>query len=325
MFKLKDKPDMAARLHASLVKLATDPRTGKADAMKVIQYLAGVMVETYMVFDKPDEAMQSSLTRLTYMLNSPPVDGALAPDILPPPHIIDRETEIGRQAARDLFEDWMECAFEFHELLLVVVHNTLISWEQNGQMRGETLRLLVECVMHAMAFEISAQELCDIVIDKKVAQENWSLMDCIAALSATAGHKLALSISAEYCQVFKGRDLPENLDCVVHVMTQEAVRLGVPAGSDWRMGLAANDVPASAPYELIRGVEDYCDLFFDQIYLHSLYEQAVACAKAAGRMLAVAAGGEVPELEPVIAKPLAMAAITETYKSICQQQNIASY
>jgi hypothetical protein len=34
-------------------------------------------------------------------------------------------------------------------------------------------------------------------------------------------------------------------------------------------------------------------------------------------MLAVAAGGEVPELEPAIAKPVAMMAMTETYKSVC--------
>ena len=34
-------------------------------------------------------------------------------------------------------------------------------------------------------------------------------------------------------------------------------------------------------------------------------------------MLAVACGGEKPDLEPAIAKPLSMAALTETYKSAC--------
>jgi hypothetical protein len=46
-----------------------------------------------------------------------------------------------------------------------------------------------------------------------------------------------------------------------------------------------------------------------------LREQAVACAKAAGRMIAVASVGDEPDIAPVIAKPLAMAAITETYKT----------
>ncbi|MCM2344883.1 MAG: hypothetical protein NDJ24_10025, partial [Alphaproteobacteria bacterium] len=54
---------------------------------------------------------------------------------------------------------------------------------------------------------------------------------------------------------------------------------------------------------------------FRIIGMMDLMDQAVACAKAAGRMLAVAAGGDAPELEPVIAKPLAMAAMTETFRS----------
>jgi hypothetical protein len=41
-------------------------------------------------------------------------------------------------------------------------------------------------------------------------------------------------------------------------------------------------------------------------------------------MLAVASGGEMPELEPAIAKPLAMSAITETYKSVCMDQDLVS-
>ena len=54
--------------------------------------------------------------------------------------------------------------------------------------------------------------------------------------------------------------------------------------------------------------------------MEELEDQAVACAKAAGRMLAVTSGGEMPEIEPAIAKPLAMAAITDTYKSVCMDK-----
>ena len=108
---------------------------------------------------------------------------------------------------------------------------------------------------------------------------------------------------------------PTELDNLIFVMTQEAARLGVPAGSDWRLGLAANDCPLNPPVELLNGIEPYCQLFFSAIPMPDLKEQAVACAKAAGRMLAVAAVGDSPEITPVIAKPLAMAAITETYKT----------
>ena len=69
-------------------------------------------------------------------------------------------------------------------------------------------------------------------------------------------------------------------------------------------------------------LEPDCKLFFKIADMHDLLDQSVSCAKAAGRMLAVAAGGESPELEPVIAKPLAIAAMTDTYKSVCMQDAV---
>lgn len=323
MFALTNKPDMGARLYSGLIQLATDPARG-TDAMKVIQHVAGVLVETYLLFEEPDEAMAASFDKLAGMLGCEPLQGFVTRDALPPAHIMDYETERGRMAARLFFEEWLDCEFEFHALILTIVHNILVSWEEDGQTRAESFRLLIECVKRCMAFEIAAQELCDVVIEKKVASEGWSLGDCIASLSAVAGRRLALSLNTESCAVFSGADIPENLDRVANVMTQEAVRLGVPAGTDWRFGLAANDVPVSAPVDLIIGIEPYCKSFFEAIKLISQYDQCVSCAKAAGRMVAVAAGGEIPEMEPAIAKPLAMAAITETYKSVCLQHQSVS-
>jgi hypothetical protein len=324
MFALTNKPEMGARLYSGLIAQATCPERG-TDSMTLIQHMAGVLVETYLVFDEPDEAMEVSFRQLSNMLGCKPMGGVLASTALPPAHILDCETERGRLAARTFFEEWMDCAFEFHNLILVIVHNILVSWESDGQSRAESLRLLLECTQKAMAFELAAQELCDVVIDRKVSHENWGLADCIASLSAVAGRRLALSLNSNSCMIFRGSNLPENLDKVVFVMTQEAVRLGVPAGSDWRFGLAANDVPVNAPLNLIFGIEPYCTSFFEAMNIRNQYEQAVCCAKAAGRMLAVAAGGQIPELEPAIAKPLAMAAITETYKSVCMEQSVASF
>ncbi|MCB1721563.1 MAG: hypothetical protein H6860_04420 [Rhodospirillales bacterium] len=323
MFALTNKPDMGARLYSGLIRMATDPSRG-TDGMKLIQHIAGVLVETYLVFDEPDKAMEASLQELSGMMGCRPAAGALGQGVLPPANIIDLETEKGRAAARAFFEEWLDCAFEFHKLMLVIVHNILISWEAEGLPRAESLRLLIECVHKAMGFELAAQELCDVVIDRKVASEGWGLGDCIASLSAVAGRRLALSLNTDACMIFRGCNLPDNLDHVVFVMTQEAVRLGVPAGTDWRFGLAANDVPVNAPLDLIFGIEPYCQSFFNAINMNCQYDQSVSCAKAAGRMLAVAAGGEVPEMEPAIAKPLAMAAMTETYKSVCMEHEIVS-
>jgi hypothetical protein len=323
MFALTNKPEMAARLYASIIKLASDPVRG-TDLMKVMQHMAGVLVETCLVFEHPDQSLQGSFQKLARLLNAEMYDTAIVSGSLPPAHVIDFETERGREVAREYFEEWLDCEFEFHSLLLVVIHNMIVSWEQEGINRGESFRVLVECAQRCLAFEIAAQELCDIMIEDKIGKAGWHLGECVAALSAVAGRRLALSLNSDSCSIFRGCDLPENLDRVVYVMTQEAVRLGVPPGSDWRFGLAANDMPANAPYELIKAVEPYCVSFFRAIKLHSLYDQSVSCAKAAGRMLAVAAGGEAPGIEPAIAKPLAMAAITETYKSVCMDYTAIS-
>lgn len=307
---------MGARFYSALMKLASCPKQGM-DSMKVIQYMAGVLVETYLVFEEPSETMEGSFAKLSESLKCEPYEDDLWDHALPPAHIVDSETERGRTAARIFFEDWMDCEFEFHGLVLDMVHNVLVSWELEGTPREESLRLLIDCTKMAMAFEISAQELCDVAIDHHVAQKGWTLSDCIGALSAVAGRRLAISLNSNACMIFKGCDIPDNLDRIVYVMTKEAVRLGVPAGGDWRFGLAANDMPINAPTELIEGMEPICHSFFDAINLENSFVQAVACAKAAGRMIAVASGGELPEIEPAIAKPLAMCAMTESYKYVC--------
>lgn len=315
MFALTNKPDMGARLYSGLIELATDGDRG-TDIMKVIQHMAGVLTETYLVFDNPDEAMVASFDKLAALMGCDPAPGVLAVDALPPADTIDYETERGRRAARQFFEEWLDCEYEFHDLILVIIHNMLTHWETDGLARAESFRLLTECTRRCLGYEIAAQELCDIVLDRKVAIQSWSLSDCITALSAVAGRRVALAIDAAD-GAFSGASIPEHLDRVARVMTQEAVRLGVPAGSDWRFGLPANDVPSSAPTDLIIGIEPYCRSFFRAIRLECPFEQAVSCAKAAGRMVAVASGGELPQLEPAIAKPLAMAAMTETYRSVC--------
>lgn len=322
---------MGARLYAGIIELATENSMSsegdalcRTDVMQVIQHISGILVETYFIFENPDEAMEASFEKLSNLLGCEPFDGPLPQHAIPPAHIIDYEVERGRNIARTFFEEWLDCLFEFHDLLIAIIHNIIVAWEDDGQSREESLRLLIETTLCGMAFEISAQELCDVVIDKNVAQRGWTLGDCIASLSAVAGRRLAGSLDNDTCDIFSGTDIPDNLDGVVYVMTKEAIRLGVPAGSDWRLGLAANDVPVNAPIELIQGIEPYCQSFFNAINLHGPYEQAVACAKAAGRMLAVAAGGTAPEIEPAIAKPLAMAAMTETYKSVCLEHSFAT-
>lgn len=321
MDTISKAPDLAAPLYKSLMRFAT-MRDGKTDVTKVLLLLSGVMVETALVFDKPENAAQSMLERLSQTLQTPPNAGRLGYKALPPSAQIDQDIEKGRTIGRQLFEDWFECSFEFNRVLTIIIHDIFMAWENDGHKRADMLRLLSECVYRGMAYEIAAQELCDMIVERKIGISSWSLNESISALSAVAGQKLALS--GQSCQFYGAYSILDDLDNMVYTMTQEAVRLGVPAGSDWRFGLAANDVPTSAPYSLIEALTPACDDFFAAICMENLEDQAVACAKAAGRMLAVTSGGEMPEIEPAIAKPLAMAAITDTYKSVCMDKQVAA-
>lgn len=309
---LIDKTGFAAHIHKCLLNQASRA-DGHTDGMRLIQLLAGVTVETLLLFDEPDRGLEATYARLAQMLSCEPAVGVLGQNTLPPAYMIESETEIGRGLARRLFEDWLNCAYDFHDLLMTVVQGMIVQLEEFGMPRSETFRLFIECTNRCMGYEIAAQELCDIVIEEKIGGEGWSLADSVSGLSAVAGRCLALGHNRG--PAFNPAAYIDRLDQVSYVMTQEAVRLGIPAGSDWRFGLAANDCPANAPYDLIVSLEPSARGFFRIIGMMDLMDQAVACAKAAGRMLAVAAGGDAPELEPVIAKPLAMAAMTETYRS----------
>lgn len=321
MQNLSEKTEVASRLHMSIMNIATKPEKG-LDVMVVIQLLSGILVESAFFFERPDESLDAAFDKLSLMLDAEPWEGDLPDWAMPPPHILDLNTERGRELARQAIESWHDCEFSYVDFILFLVQNFITSWEDEGIPREEAFRLLVEGSLRCMAFEVAAQELCDLVIERKIGFEGWSLADGIGALSAAAGQRLACALGilpgAELN--FGAYDFPQHLDNVVYVMTQEAVRLGIPAGSDWRLGLAANDCPADAPEHLIQAVEPMCLSFFRALNMMSEEDQAVSLAKAAGRMLAVAAGGDMPEMAPEIAKPLAMAAMTETYKSLSVQQ-----
>lgn len=320
MVQNDDIPARAALVIQSLLCHASEDDRG-LNIMNVIHMMAGIAVETALLFEKPDEALQVCLQDVCSAVASDPELGDLDMQTLPPAHTIDAETEKGRRAARILFEDCLHCEYAFQTMITDIFAHMILRFEPDdyhgAQTRAETLRLLIETSLRCMAFEVSAQELCDLVIDTKIGLDGWRVQDCVAGLSALSGVRLGLSTNPDFCMIFDGADIPTHLDDLSYVMTAEAVRLGVPAGSSWRFGLPANDMPADPPYELIEALEPLCTGFFNVINLECEYDQAVGLAKAAGRMLAVAAAGKDPDIEPAIAKPLAMSAFTESYKSVC--------
>ena len=325
MFLYGEKAAFAGQMYDSLLQKAAIGNE-EIDGMRLLQQLSGIMVETLMLFDEPDDGITVTYHKLAELLSCEPKSCLLGRSVLPPAYVMDVEVEQGRHLAKSLFEDWLNCAYDFHDLILFSVHHLIIRMEASGQPRADVFRLFIEITNRAMAFEFAAQELCDIVLDASVdgikgedsSGGKWTLSQCVSALGATAGRNLALSMPE--CEIFNGPLFPEKLDQVACVMTQEATRLGVPVGSDWRFGLAANDFVTSAPYDLIMTLEPSCQKLFELLGLRDLMEQAVCVSKATGRMLAITSSGADPMIDPVIAKPLAMGAMTDTYKTVCREK-----
>ncbi|MFA7275723.1 MAG: hypothetical protein WC043_02850 [Pseudobdellovibrionaceae bacterium] len=311
-----EKVEVAQLLQESLSKMANMDGRG-TDIRLMLQVMGGLLTETAFFFEEPDETLQACFTKISAVLGCDAYEGEMPIWLELDPVQIDLYTERGRELARMAMEDWADCEFAFVDMIVMMAHHIMVAWEEEGIPRSETFRLLIEYATRCMCFEIAAQELCDVLIEKKMGRDGWTLGDCLGGLSGAAGWRLAklnlLQKKLPKEQAFKPSGI--DLDYLVTTMTTEAARMGVPAGADWRFGMAANDCPANPPIELLNGVEPYAQLFFSAVPMRDMKDQAVACAKAAGRMLAVLATGDNPEIAPVIAKPLAMMAITETYNA----------
>lgn len=178
------KADVALRIHTSIQALAEEPEMG-TDAMKVLMLYAGMMVECAFLFDNCEEALEGAFEKLAGFLECEPYDGDLGEKALPPSAIIDFDTEQGRAMTREFFEDWLDCPYEFQDMVLFLIQQSLARWEMFGQPRAETFRLLVEATYKAMSFELAAQELCDAVIEQRIGTSQWKLSDSVAALAGS--------------------------------------------------------------------------------------------------------------------------------------------
>jgi hypothetical protein len=310
-----EKSDLVAFIHSHMNKVLEV--TSSSESPKIMDYilvLSGFYVEACFLFEKPDETMQAGFSKMFNILRAEPYDGSMAKWVLPHARNTDQFSEQGRALSRFVLDEWQECEFSYFDFVLWVLQSYLTAWENEDIPREESLRMFIELSTRCMAYEIAAQELCDLVIETKIGTKEWSLADGVCGLSAYAGHSFAhCDDDATHC-VFEGAD--EQFETIISVMTQEASRMGVPAGSSWYLGMAANDCPADPPTELIEQIKPMCDSFFAALSMMGVEEQAVSCAKAAGRMLAVVASGDTPDLPHDIAKPLAMAALTESYRGL---------
>lgn len=313
-------PDLShiqEEMNELLCDYARDDVRDGVNALRLLMALSGVLVETAFLFEQPDESLDGLIRKLSRRLLTVPSTHLLDTDFLPAAYVLDEMSELGRDVTRHAMKREIDEPHAFADLVIDVVHHNILMIETIDIPRHESFRILCEFATRAMVLEVAAQELCDVLLELKIGGENWTMADCIGSLSGLSGYKVAVWYqNTSGMTGVRERAQMKTFNQVVDVMTREAVRYGIPGGTDWRFGLPANDVPANPPSTLISGVLPFCESFFKTVRAFEPIFQATACAKAAGRMLAVASGGELPEIAPAISKPLAIAAMTESYRSI---------
>lgn len=298
------------------------------DTLRALQVLAGMVLELSLLADSPEDARKRILVEHPHWsadLPNPLKDEEsfrlCAADSL------DALGEYGRALSGKIAQEWDLSIEEIFRATVFVLRQSLSLWAEDGHCPKQSFRIFLNCLDRLSIYERAAQDLCDLAIDTGIGQNGWSLSDCLTGLSAMAGRRLALASIPDKNPMYPvgyGENTGNNVTLLVCVVTREAVRHGVPGIKNWRGGIVANDCDVKAPWRLIAELETPCRDFFESVKLDNLHDQAVACAKAAGRMLAVAAGGELPEMEPTVASPLTLSALAGMYDDVLPERSIVS-
>jgi hypothetical protein len=171
---------------------------------------------------------------------------------------------------------------------------------------------MADSLRTAVRYELGAHGICDRSIEVKIAGQRWTIADCILGLSALAGsHQARLMMDAG---IAHGASLEKALNDLMRVMMEEAVRHGVPEEVNLLHGIPANDTKTVIHADLLRSMEPLALTVLEEMHMLDRTNQAIALAKAAGRMVAVAASGENPDIEHVVARPLALCAMMGAFR-----------
>ena len=104
MFLYGEKAAFAGQMYDSLLQKAAIGNE-EIDGMRLLQQLSGIMVETLMLFDEPDDGITVTYHKLAELLSCEPKSCLLGRSVLPPAYVMDVEVEQGRHLAKSLFED----------------------------------------------------------------------------------------------------------------------------------------------------------------------------------------------------------------------------
>ncbi len=222
--------------------------------------------------------------------------------------ILDKDTELGRSLVRCHLDDTPETSF-------MMLRNIRASLTTSIQDKQEFWNRLHDMALVTLVSEQLIHHLCDQVIDVCIGADAWTLGDCVQAMGALSGQYHAKVIEMEGLGVSKSAVIEHDFDYMINTAMNEAMRLGMPDTAGMYTMLAANDMQHYVPYHKADAINLIAQPLFQIFSIYDSDLRSMMIAKATGRMMAVAAAGDNPDMDVCVVTPLALSSMQGSYIS----------
>jgi len=304
--------DSAGSLHKQIDSFCRDDE-GFYDDDRLVRIYAGVIAECLLDYDDWKEGINEYFEIDRSVAQSLDTFRWAQGDYDVRSFILDKDTELGRSLVRAHLDETPETSF----LMLRNIRASLWSMVQDKQ---EFISRLYDMAMVTLVSEQCIHHLCDQIIDVCIGSEGWTLGDCVQAMGALSGQYHAKVIEMEGLGVSKKAVIHHDFDYMVHTAINEAMRLGMPDTAGPHSMLAANDTQTYIPYQK----SDELDVLAQPLFrIFSIYDsdlRSMLIAKATGRMMAVAAAGDNPDMDVCVVTPLVLSSMQGSYISSLNRQ-----
>ncbi len=300
--------ESAGSLHKKIASLCQDDK-GFHDNSRLVRLYAGAIAECLLDYDDWKEGLDNYFAMEKTIAEGLDTAQWQANDYAIRSFILDKDMELGRSVVRAYLDDLPETSF----LMLRNIRASLLS--MIPQKQTDFWNRLYDMTLVALVSEQFLHHICDQVIDICIGGEGWTLGDCVQSMAALSGKYHAKVIEIYNLGVSKKAVIEHDFDYMINTMMNEAMRLGMPDTAGLYTMLAANDVQPFIPYAKADAINIIADPIFKIFHILDSDLRSMMLAKATGRMMAVAAAGERPDMDVCVVTPLALSSMQGSYIS----------
>lgn len=299
--------ESSGSLHKQIAGLCQDER-GYHDNARLVRLYAGAIAECLLDYEDWKEGLDEYFGIRKSLSESMDTHQWLDHHYAVRSFVLDKDLELGRSVVRAYLDDMPETSF----LMLRNIRASLLSMIPRD---NEFWSRIYDMTMVCLVTEQFLHTLCDQMIDICIGGEGWTLGDCIQSLAALSGKYHAKVIEVQDMGVSEPAVIEHDFDYMINTMMNEAMRLGMPESAGLFTMMAANDIQPYVPFGKAESVNTIAEAIFKVFSVFDPDLRSMMVAKATGRMMAVAAAGEEPDMDVCVVTPLALSSLQGSYIS----------